>query len=779
MANKHFNFDENGTERKLTKENVRDAIEEFISTSQGLPELDHEMELKNIRLSRDELMLFPSAYTHLISLDDIISREIDSNAILVCKHAADISKEVLFHVVSLHNDAQFEEFTFINANPSKWETFIKKIINEVLSQDRKVICSLTIPNDTAVPAYVFADINCLMEGGDSKHWWTAKEYEEISNYLLAELKNRRASESMQIEPSLVGGEKEHLNYSQQDISYFWTEKVRKHLSLIILIDSCDFESMKYFARYPRIVSRSYVDVYHPYNLENYISAAEKLLSIHFYDEYLTPYIPVISRVVAKIFFNHEADDFLSNNKISVFSFVATLKNTVCSMLAELNFSESQIQLQVKALEQLEMHSIITKDFLENQKINLTILPETMKTLELEKSKLEQKIGDNISSTNELEALIQRRTQSIVEATIQEEDLKNRKIIFDARAAYEKGFQVLQNMKNEDLEELRMIILPKNDQSDLLQIAEAVCAFFDRTNDWSEARKLFASRKFRERCLYFDVKNVSEEKICLLERIIGNGSIKIRSNKASTAIKGLWCWATGYVHFMRVHFLKLEGLNISDIVSARIGEQSTEDEKQKRSQYRYQLLNMLKKQEDLTKELITVKGHLALLNEIFLQKTTFIDSNPNLLNESQWMQKAFLRTSDQSLFEGTDLEDVFKDYEKSVNLLESSKRNVNTEYFDIDSILSEMKMLFEKFSLNGIKELLASKDHSKLTQSAIAAIRNFSQCSGDSDAHQLYEKLKKIDVKKFAEDYSEQYRYDENNPLFQRIAFYSIEISYRF
>ncbi|KAI8911022.1 hypothetical protein EDD86DRAFT_269734 [Gorgonomyces haynaldii] len=753
IARRHFQFDDLGMLMKLPS---------FAAIASKAPSREGR---KQTPIHSRDLNLFPGSQAYVEKLSEALFRDCNAHAILACHPGSDISLDVVRHAAGEYH---VHEFSLSHWDTRRWNVFIRKHLHDVICNEKKTVCCITIFKDTIVPKEFFADVCCIMDGARNSHWWSPKEYEEIVTTIAKQIMPLSVTKSTRSQ-LIVQDEDLSRQVSSFEIQECWTDRVRRKLSLILRVDTRDKQTLNLLLKFPRIISRSYVGIHKPYQEEDLKQISSSILERSLKTTEYEGLVDKIASMSAKIYMTiKKREKDIPGSGLSVKNFIRSIEMTAHELLERNRTMDKDIQLQQVSYGQLSIVKERFTQIVAEERQRLQRLPHDLEETKRELQQIDAVIDETVNRIQSLETAIRTRVETNLRQVYDQESKKYQTIMKDAVTAYEHGNRLLYGIKKNDLEELKQYVIPS---PDLALVADGICMLFEKPLGWPEARKLLSSHTFLERSIAFHPKDFSEKTFNRLRGLIEGATTNFKI-KSLPAVKSLWTWLKSLVKLAKVLTIKVD-LKPVDLTEQEYMDMAYQEEKELLVQLRKELHASRLRKQDLIVQKKEYVGRLALLNEIFSPESIFNQPKLDNISESQWIQQAFQNGEEFVHFSDEQVQTAHQSYQRELGKLSTLKRNVAKDNQEVKSILEDIRQILGSFTLKGIEEMFLVKESSPLTDAARQTLLQLLKLPSRSSAQTIYQSIQKQDLLEFTDNNCILFKATTaDNPLFQRTPFYN-------
>lgn len=571
----------------------------------------------------EDLSIFPEFTSHLLSLNDILSQQMDSHAIFGYSPDTSTSLDIIHSAVNIRG-LTLHEFTCLESDvKKKWTSFIRKHLYEILSVDRKCVLLINIfPNVKLSPEF-YAEIHSLMDGAKANLWWTSKEYEELKSMMATQMILKVKSTKIDSEIDKSADDKLSRFCNEFEIADFWSLKVRSNLSIIIRFDTRDSHNLKMLSIFPRLVSGSQSFLLKAYNLAELKSIAINLYSKFLRNTEWENKVTELSEISSELFyFSTQSKSALP---LKILEYVESLKLTCSTLTNVKNELDNQINLQTATNRQLSIVKQKMFETVEDEKKYLAFLPDELSRILRELAELKISMEKNNEDIFDLKNAINKRIENEIRLANEAEEIRVQGLFAEVTAILENGIKSLYTIKKNHLEELKTHVSPP---ADLAIVAQCLCILFDtRHMIWATARKLLSSHTFLEKCYNYDPKNICQAKVEKLQKCF-DSPVFVNSNtsKSAPAIKSLWIWLKSLVKYAKFLIVRRAEVEEAKVKFQPPG--ATLDETESMNKLNNDAANMKARNNALLIQKQEAVGRLALLGEVFSSESIFSKAKPD-------------------------------------------------------------------------------------------------------------------------------------------------------
>eukprot|EP00842_Homolaphlyctis_polyrhiza_P002972 jgi/Hompol1/3676/HPOL_003325-RA len=699
----------------------------------------------------EDISLFSDGAIHFARLDRVLAAEKHAHAILVCRPGMDISMDIVRLVVTARGLPLKEVVFRESVNLDRWRAFIRKQVTDAGLAERRIVVSITFMRGVKLTQEVWGDLHSIYDGARSRHLWPAKEYEDLMNKVAHQYRTLRENydsvgDSQNVRKTMFS-ETGNRQPTQLETTQFWAHRVQCNVCIVLRVDATDVDTHQSLLKFPRLISRSTIDIYRDCLEEDLFQIARRSFAAVF-DDTSSMFVTeneTLCYLLVKIFEIARSTIRGPERRQSVLSvidfsrFIMNFNRYVSELDRGLRTQLSEYHMCLRRTTRLKER---VQRLVESGKEELGELPDRLSRISDELSGLSIAIKTNKEEAERLESQMREKQETAVRLVMEREAAIANAGLTEAKNAFEDAIQKLHLIKRNDIEELKTFVVPP---PLLALVSDGLCILFDRPGGWGEARKLLSSHTFLQRVMEYDYTEMPELKLEKLRKVVDLPGFQIeKTAKVGTAVKALSTWLKTMIRYCRETRSRLQmdashgGPQISRIQFESV---DNESEKLELTQLQEYCEAMSEREAYLLHQKRELTGRMTLIKEIFSPDSMFDNAKPDHTNESQWIQQAFESQQGRVVFSTEEVENAHTEYQNELAKLELIREGAAKDLNDATISKNDIKVAIESMTLEHIVELMQIKDNTgSFTESARTTLLKLLKLPVGTTPEVIYQKM---------------------------------------
>ena len=290
--------------------------------------------------------------------------------------------------------------------------------------------------------------------------------------------------------------------------------------------------------------KRHITILESFNIHTCKSFAKStiLSMIRNFDDFISPdKVAEISKVAANIYYSaiEEWQKSHRSNYYSVRLFSILIEHII-EHIKKTYINLMEIKYKNKSFDNLlTTKKKYLKEAIDVSKKKIATYPEQMNKLIDQIDELEKLKGEKLHMLAISKSNLKLAEQNLLNFKNYRDEMLGKDSVETAKKNLAKAQQILQNIRKEDVEELKSYISPP---VAVMQLSEALCIMFNFKPRWSEAKKLLASKNVMLQLIYFKVEGLNEKKLVKIGKYLQLPALQMEHlGNVSIATKGICAW----------------------------------------------------------------------------------------------------------------------------------------------------------------------------------------------------------------------------------------------